>query len=64
MLDDKSKWLMTEDLQAALAGYRNNDIKVEIQGIGVPLAACYYEPAADCWMLVPYDGEDLKTALA
>lgn len=63
MTDDTSQWLTTRDVQQALAGRRDTDIKVEINGILVPLAKIYYEPADDCWVLAPYDGDDLKGAL-
>jgi hypothetical protein len=63
MTDDKSQWLTTRDVQQALAGRRDNDIKVEINGTLVPLTKIYYESAGDCWVLEPYNGDDLKGAL-
>lgn len=64
MTDNKEQWLTTKDLQEIFAGHRDNDIKVKIRGILVPLASASYHPIADCWVLEPYDGDDLETALA
>ena len=61
-MDDKAQWLTTGDIARFLVGRRDNDIKVEIHGNTVPLGEIYYSRAADCVILVPYDGEDLKTA--
>lgn len=64
MNENKSTWLTTGALRDALDGHRDNDIKVEIRGVLVPLSEIYYLRAGDTWVLVPYDGDDLATALA
>jgi hypothetical protein len=64
MPDDKEQWLTTTDIQKALAGHRDNDIKVQINGCYVPLGEIRYSPQAESWILVPYDGDDLAIALS
>jgi hypothetical protein len=56
-------WITSKSLMESLSAHRDNDVKVEINGVLVPIAAVYYHPAADTIILKLADGEDLLMAL-
>lgn len=57
-------WLTSRLLAELLARRRDNDIKVDVGGILVPIQDVVYWPAADAYVIELVDGEDLRVALA
>lgn len=63
MLEDTSRWVTSKALAECLTGRRDNDVKVVVNGIPVPIAAVYYEPEVDQFHIELVDGDDLRQAL-
>lgn len=62
---DKSEWLTSKDLAEFLAKRRENDIRVSIHNIGVPIIDIYYDSADDVIeIFLDEDSEDYRTALS
>lgn len=56
-------WMTSTRLTRLLAAHRENDVKVDIRGTLVPIAALNYDFSADCLVLELVDGEDLAIAI-
>lgn len=56
-------WLTSDAVEAFLRGRRDNDIKVNLRGILVPIQSVHYRPVADVYVIELVDGEDLRIAL-
>lgn len=63
MNEDKSAWKTSRDIGSFLFGRRDNDVKVDIDGVFVPVADVYYNAAADAYVIELIDGEDFKTVM-
>lgn len=63
MADDKTKWMSSHELAKRLLAHRDNDVKVIVNRIEVPIAEVFYRPDGDAVMIELYDGEDLRAAL-
>lgn len=62
---DKEFWLTSADLVDFLTKHRDNDVRVNINDINVPLITCHYDRAADMLILEPdTDSEDYKIAMS
>jgi hypothetical protein len=63
-MTDKSTWLSSHDLAEALGSTRDNDVKVDIDGILVPVAGVRYDHNADAVVITLVAGENLAVALS
>lgn len=63
LVDDPCQWMTSARLKRLLGEHRDNDVKVNIGGMLVPIAELTYWRTADCLVLELVDGEDLAVAL-
>lgn len=62
-MTSKDQWLTSRGVARFLHGRRDNDIKVEVNGILVPIGRIYYSSIADSYVLELAEGLDLRVAL-
>lgn len=63
MSEDTSSWLTSKPVASFLRLRRDNDLKVRVNGILVPVEDVYYDQHADSIVLELFHGEDYKMAL-
>lgn len=60
--DEKDHWLDSHALAERLIGHRNNDVRVDVGGILVPVEKVGYDRAADVIVIHLYRGSDWRIA--
>lgn len=60
---DPSSWMTSQELGRLLMAHRDNDVRVDVDGITVPIASAAYSPDADMILIKLVDGVDLAVAL-
>lgn len=50
-MSDTSRWQTSKVLAAFLGSKRDNDVKVMIHGVPVPILDCYYSSAGDQFVI-------------
>jgi hypothetical protein len=58
-----TNWITTRMLKEFLAARRDNDVKVNIRDILVPIADVHYDADADAIVIELVEGTDLRQAL-
>lgn len=58
-----TNWITSRMLKEFLAARRDNDVKVNVRGILVPISDVRYNPHADAIVIELVEGTDLRQAL-
>lgn len=58
-----SDWMTSARIARYLRGRRDNDIRVDVNGVYVPIRDVHYDSLEDVYVVDLIDGEDLRVAL-
>lgn len=60
---NRDQWISSKDMAEFLSGRRNNDIRVRLRGVNVPIIDVHYDRMADM-IIIELDGEDFEYKVA
>lgn len=62
--DEKDQWLSSHQAAKFMLRHRDNDLKVTVSATNVPVRGVIYDHLADSVVILLYEGEDLRQAMA